>query len=56
MAELTEAVEGLGAAAHKARHKGNATLAKASDATRFEVYQGFSRRSYINNKASQLLV
>jgi hypothetical protein len=50
LTELTEWVEGLRAAAHKARHQGNATLAEALDATRFEVYQGFSTRSYINNK------
>jgi hypothetical protein len=49
-------VEGLCATAHKARHQGNATLAEALDATRFEVYEGLSTRSYINYKASQLLV
>ena len=38
LAELRDWVEGLRAAAHIARQKGNITLAKALDITRFEVY------------------
>ena len=34
-------VEGLRAAAHTARAKGNITLAEALDVTRFEVYEGY---------------
>jgi hypothetical protein len=41
LAELADWVEGLRAAAHTARAKGNITLAEALDATRFEVYEGY---------------
>ena len=41
LAELADWVEGLRAAAHRARIRGNITLADALDVTRFEVYQGY---------------
>jgi len=41
LAELADWVEGLRAAAHKAREEGNITLAKALEITRFEVYQAY---------------
>jgi hypothetical protein len=41
LAELTDWVEGLRAAAHTARVQGNITLADALDVTRFEVYEGY---------------
>ena len=41
LAELADWVEGLSAAAHKARDEGNITLAEALERTRFEVYQGY---------------
>ena len=41
LAELTDWVEGLRAAAHKAREEGDLKLAEALDITRFEVYDGY---------------
>jgi hypothetical protein len=41
LAELADWVEGLSAAARKARDEGNITLAEALERTRFEVYQGY---------------
>jgi hypothetical protein len=41
LAELADWVEGLSAAAHKARDGGNITLAEALETTRFEVHQGY---------------
>jgi hypothetical protein len=41
LAELADWVEGLRAAAQKAREGGNLTLAEALDITRFEVYEGY---------------
>ena len=41
LAELLDWVEGVAAAAHKARDEGNITLAEAFDTIRFEVYQGY---------------
>jgi hypothetical protein len=41
LAELLDWVEGLAAAAHKARDEGKITLAEALETTRFEVYQGY---------------
>jgi hypothetical protein len=41
LAELAEWVEGLSAAAHKARDGGKITLAEALETTRFEVHQGY---------------
>ena len=41
LAELADRVEGLRAAAQKAREDGNLTLAEALDITRFEVYEGY---------------
>ena len=41
LAELADWVEGLSAAAHKAREEGKITLAEALETTRFEAYQGY---------------
>jgi hypothetical protein len=41
LAELADWVEGLSAAAHKAREEGKITLAEALETTRFEVSQGY---------------
>jgi hypothetical protein len=41
LAELADWVEGLRAAAQKAREDGNLTLAEALDITRFEVYERY---------------
>lgn len=41
LAELADWVEGLRAAAQRAREVGNVTLADALDITRFEVYEGY---------------
>jgi hypothetical protein len=41
LAGLLDWVEGLSAAAHKARDEGNITLAEALETTRFEVDQGY---------------
>ena len=41
LAELADWVEGLRAAAEKARQDGNLTLAEALDITRFEVYESY---------------
>jgi hypothetical protein len=41
LAELADWVEGLRAAAHKARDDGHMTLAEALDVTRFEVYEAY---------------
>jgi len=41
LAQLADWVEGLSAAAHKARDGGNTTLAEALETTRFEVHQGY---------------
>jgi hypothetical protein len=41
LTELADWVEGLRAAAHKARDEGNIQLAEALDITRFEVYQAY---------------
>ena len=41
LAELADWVEGLRAAAKKAREHGNLTLAEALDITRFEVYERY---------------
>ncbi len=48
-------VEGIRAAAHIARQKGNVTLAKALDVTRFEVYESHLDEEYTNNRAKRLL-
>jgi hypothetical protein len=53
LAELADWVEGLRAAAQKAREEGNPTLADSLDITSFEVYMnGISARS-CTNKANQ---
>jgi hypothetical protein len=41
LAELADWVEGLRAAAQKARENGSPTLADALDITRFEVYERY---------------
>jgi hypothetical protein len=41
LTELADWVEGLRAAAHKARDEGNLQLAEALDITRFEVYEAY---------------
>jgi hypothetical protein len=41
LAELRDMVEGLRAAAHKARQEGNTALADALEKTRFEVYERY---------------
>jgi len=56
LAELKDWVEGLRVAAHNARQKGNVTLAKALDITRFEVYESYLDEEYTNNTAKRLLI
>ena len=56
LAELKDWVEGIRAAAHIARQKGNVTLAKALDVTRFEVYESYLDEEYTNNRAKRLLI
>ena len=56
LAELKDWVEGLRAAAHTARQKGNVTLAKALDMTRFEVYESYLDEDNTNNRAKRLLI
>jgi RNA:NAD 2'-phosphotransferase (TPT1/KptA family) len=41
LAELRDMVEGLRAAAHKARQEGNRALADALEKTRFEIYERY---------------
>jgi hypothetical protein len=41
LAELRDMVEGLRAAAHKARQEGNNALADALERTRFEFYERY---------------
>jgi hypothetical protein len=48
LAELADWVEGLRAAAHKARDDGNIALAEALEVTRFEVYE-----AYLDEKLDQ---
>jgi len=56
LAELKDWVEGLRAAAHTARERGNITLAKALEVTRFEVYESYLDEEYTNNRAKRLLI
>jgi hypothetical protein len=56
LAELKDWVAGIRAAAHIARQKGNVTLAKALDITRFEVYESYLDEEYTNNRAKRLLI
>ena len=56
LAELKDWVEGLRAAARAARQRGNITLAKALDITRFEVYESYLDEEYTNNRAKRLLI
>jgi len=48
LAELADWVEGLRAAAHRARDDGNIALAEALEVTRFEVYE-----AYLDEKLDQ---
>ena len=56
LAELKDWVEGLRAAAYKARNSGNVTLAQALDITRFEVYESYLDEDYTNNRAKRLMI
>jgi hypothetical protein len=56
LAELKDWVEGLRAAASKARNAGKVTLAEALDITRFEVYESYLDEEYTNNAAKRLMV
>ena len=55
LAELKDWVAGIRAAAHIARQKGNVTLAKALDVTRFEVYESYLDEEYTSNRAKRLI-
>jgi hypothetical protein len=55
LAELRDWVEGIRTAAHNARQKGNVSLAKALDTTRFEVYESYLDEECTNNKAKRLV-
>ena len=55
LAELKDWVEGIRAAATKARHEGNLPLANALDITRFEVYESCLDEAYTNNTARRLI-
>ena len=55
LAELKDWVAGIRAAAHIARQKGNVTLAKALDITRFEVYESYLDEEYTSNTAKRLV-
>jgi len=56
LAEVKDWVEGLRAAAHKARNADNVRLAEALDITRFEVYESYLDEEYTNNRAKRLMV
>ena len=56
LAELKDWVEGLRAAADKARNAGNVTLAEALDITRFEVYESYLDEEHTNNTAKRLMI
>jgi hypothetical protein len=56
LAELKDWVEGLRAAANKARKAGKVTLAEALDITRFEVYESYLDEEYTNNAAKRLMI
>ena len=53
LAELADWLEGLSAAAHKARDEGNITLAEALETTRFEVYERYLEE--LNQRPSQVV-
>jgi hypothetical protein len=53
---LKDWVEGLRAAADKARNAGNVTLAEALDITRFEVYESYLDEEHTNNTAKRLVI
>jgi hypothetical protein len=54
LTELKDWVEGLRAAADKARNEGKVTLADALDVTRFEVYEAYLDEECTNNTAKRL--
>jgi hypothetical protein len=54
LAELKDWVEGIRLAAHNARQEGNLSLAKALDATRFEVYESYLDEEYTSDRAKRL--
>ena len=56
LAEVKDWVEGLRAAAHKARNAGNVTLAEALDLTRFEVYESYLDEEYTINTAKRSMI
>jgi hypothetical protein len=56
LAEVKDWVEGLRAAAHKARSAGNVALAEALEVTRFEVYESYLDEEYTNNRAKRLMI
>ena len=56
LAELKDWVEGLRAAAHRARDAGNVRLAEALDIARFEVYESYLDEDYTNNRAKRLMI
>jgi hypothetical protein len=56
LAELTDLIEGLRAAADTARQEGNITLANALDITRFEMYESYLDEEYTNNRAKRLMI
>ena len=56
LAELKDWVEGLRAAAQKARNAGNITLAEALDITRFEVYETYLDEEYTINTAKRSMI
>ena len=56
LAELTDLIEGLRAAADTARQAGNITLANALDITRFELYESYLDEEYTNNRAKRLMI
>jgi len=55
LAELKDWVEGIRAAANKARQEGDLPLARALDMTRFEVYESYLDEEYTTKSAKRLV-
>jgi hypothetical protein len=55
LAELKDWVEGIRAAANKARQEGDLPLVKAWDMTRFKVYESYLDEEYIGRRAKRLV-
>ena len=55
LAELKDWVEGIRAAANKARQEGDLPLARALDMTRFEVYESYLDEEYTRKSAKRLV-